>query len=711
MSMDAAARALRAIAVEALTEEQAQTELAALAAEIARADALYHGANQPELTDADYDALVRRNGAIETRFPHLRRADSPSLRVGAAPAAGFGKVRHAAPMLSLANAFADDDVREFVAAVRRFFAMADDEPVAFVAEPKIDGLSCSLRYENGVLVRAATRGDGTEGEDVTANVMTIADAPETLAAADLFDAPPAVVEVRGEIYMAKDDFLELNRAQEAAGEKIFANPRNAAAGSLRQLDAAVTAKRKLRFFGYALGEVSAPIAETQTGVRRKLQGWGFVLNEPAALCVGADELLTHYALIGAQRPDLPFDIDGVVYKLDRLDLQARMGVRDRSPRWAVAHKFPAEQARTVIEKIDVQVGRTGALTPVAWLKPVNVGGVLVSRATLHNEDEIARKGVRVGDTVIVQRAGDVIPQVVGVAENTPRGPEPFIFPDHCPVCGSRATREEGEAVRRCAGGLTCSAQAVERLRHFISRDAFDIEGLGYERIQQFFDEGRVRQPADIFTLEAREADRLDKLVNMPGLGKKSVTKLFGAVEARRRIPLDRFIYALGIRQVGQATAKLLARHYRNFDDWTAAMQAAAIDREGAAWTDLIGIEQIGPSVAKDLCDFFLEDHNLAALAALRAVLTEVEPHIPPVAADSPVAGKTVVFTGTLEKLTRAEAKVQAEKLGAKVAGSVSGKTDFVIVGADAGSKAEKARALGVAVLSEDEWLALIGVGG
>jgi DNA ligase (NAD+) len=707
MSKSASARSLRAVAVEELTDLDAVMELAALAADISRADALYHGQDAPELSDAAYDALRRRLEAVEARFPHLKRADSPSLRVGAAPAAGFGKARHAVPMLSLANAFDEADVADFVAGIRRFLGLDEAEELTFVAEPKVDGLSCSLRYENGRLVRAVTRGDGTEGEDVTVNVMTIQDAPKTLAG-DLLDVPPAVLEVRGEIYMAKDDFLALNRRQEEAGEKIFANPRNAAAGSLRQLDATITADRKLCFFGYALGEVSAPIAQTQTDLRARLKGWGFSLNEPAATCVGVAGLTAHYARIGALRAELPFDIDGVVYKLDRLDLQERLGFRDRSPRWAVAHKFPAEQARTVVEKIDIQVGRTGALTPVAWLKPVNVGGVLVSRATLHNEDEIARKDVRVGDTVIVQRAGDVIPQIVAVVTEAPRGAEPFVFPDHCPVCGSHAPREEGEAVRRCVGGLTCPAQAVERLRHFVSRDAFDIEGLGAERIQQFYDEDRVRRPADIFTLEAREAARLDKLVNMAGFGKKSVSKLFAAIEARRVVALERFIFALGIRQVGQATAKLLARHYRSLENWIGQMTAAAADREGAAWADLTAIEQIGPAVAKEICDFFAEQHNFDAVNELRVALATVEDYVPPAAADSPVAGKTVVFTGTLEKMARPEAKARAESLGAKVAGSVSGKTDYVIVGADAGSKADKARALGVTVLSEVEWLELIG---
>jgi DNA ligase (NAD+) len=795
MSKDASARSLRAVAVEELTDLDAVMELAALAADISRADALYHGQDAPELSDAAYDALRRRLEAVEARFPHLKRADSPSLRVGAAPAAGFGKARHAVPMLSLANAFDEADVTEFDAFIRRFLGLDEAAELTFVAEPKVDGLSCSLRYENGRLVRAVTRGDGTEGEDVTANVMTIHDAPKTLAG-DLLDVPPAVLEVRGEIYMAKDDFLALNRRQEEAGEKIFANPRNAAAGSLRQLDATITADRKLRFFGYALGEVSAPIAQTQTGLRARLKGWGFSLNEPAATCVGVAGLIAHYARIGALRAELPFDIDGVVYKLDRLDLQERLGFRDRSPRWAVAHKFPAEQARTVVEKIDIQVGRTGALTPVAWLKPVNVGGVLVSRATLHNEDEIARKDVRVGDTVIVQRAGDVIPQIVAVVAEAPRGAEPFVFPDHCPVCGSHAPREEGEAVRRCVGGLTCPAQAVERLRHFVSRDAFDIEGLGEKVIEEFWQEGFIRAPADIFTLENRAKAGEVKILGRAGWKEKSVGNLFDAIQERRAgIALSRFIFALGIRHVGEATARALARQYGSiakwidgmtlaaqqmpgkawrdlhalsgvgpatvdaltawFSDpanlqtvafydaqsnvrlekvlsllgikglnkraatsladryetlsaWRAAMIEAASHAPGPAWLELVNISDVGDIVAEEIAEFFLEERNVAVITDLPAAGVRVTDAEIPVAVGSPIAGKTVVFTGTLEKMTRPEAKARAESLGAKVAGSVSGKTDYVIVGADAGSKADKARALGVTVLSEVEWLELIG---
>ena len=696
---------LRAIPVEDLTVGQAQAELAALAAEIAHNDTLYHQQDQPEISDAAYDALVRRNGAIEARFPELVRSDSPSARVGASPAGGFGKVRHAVPMLSLGNAFAPEDVTEFVGRVRRFLGLAEDAPLSFVAEPKVDGLSCSLRYEDGKLMLAATRGDGTEGEDVTANVRTIKDVPNELPAPF-----PAVLEVRGEVYMDRRDFLAMNAAQAERGEKLFANPRNAAAGSLRQLDSTITARRPLRFFGYALGEVTERIADTQWGIRERLKAWGFSLNEPARCCHGAAELQEHYDGIGAQRAELPFDIDGVVYKVDRLDLQERLGFVSRAPRWAIAHKFPAEQAQTKLNRISIQVGRTGALTPVAELEPINVGGVVVSRATLHNEDEIRRKDVRAGDHVVVQRAGDVIPQIVRVvdADRPDRGPA-YVFPDHCPECGSLAVREEGEVVKRCTGGLICPAQAVERLRHFVSRDAFDIEGLGIERIQLFFEEGRVRSPADIFTLEQRESERIDRLVSKTGFGKKSVQNLFQAIDRRRTVPLDRFIFALGIRQVGQATAKLLARNYRSLDAWMAAMEEAAKDREGPAWQELTSIEQIGPSVAGDLADFFAEPHNIEALAALRAVLTRVEDYEPPkVAAASPVMGKTVVFTGTLTSMTRSEAKARAESLGAKVAGSVSAKTDYVVAGADAGSKATKARDLGVTVLSEEEWAALIG---
>ncbi|MFV3074235.1 NAD-dependent DNA ligase LigA [Niveispirillum fermenti] len=704
---------LRLIAVDDLSLEEAGAEHKALVAEIGHHRALYYAKDAPVLADADYDGLEQRLGALEARFPELITPDSPSQTVGAAPAAGFGKVRHAVPMLSLSNAFEDGDVDDFVGRIRRFLNLPETEPVRFVAEPKIDGLSLSLRYEKGRLVQAATRGDGAEGEDVTANVRTIRDIPHLLSG-----EAPDLVEVRGEVYMTRADFLALNQAQADKGDKVFANPRNAAAGSLRQLDSSITAGRPLRFFAYAWGALSEPLGPTQWDSRQRLAGFGFTLSSPSRCCTGAAELLDYYREIGRTRPELPFDIDGVVYKVDSLALQERLGFISRSPRWATAHKYPAEQATTRLNNITIQVGRTGALTPVAELEPVNVGGVVVSRATLHNKDEIERKDVRVGDLVIVQRAGDVIPQIVGFVPEPGRDrADPYAFPECCPECGSIAVREEGEVITRCTGGLVCPAQAVERLRHFVSRNAFDIEGLGIERIQLFFEQGRVKQPADIFTLEKREEARIDRLVSMTGFGKKSVEKLFQAIEARRSIDLDRFIFALGIRQIGEATAKLLARAYRTVENWRDRMIAAAAERGekreekkpelvGEAYAELCGIEQIGMSVADDLTDFFREQHNLDALAALLAEVA-VKEHVPSAAAASPVTGKTVVFTGTLVTMGRSEAKARAEALGAKVAGSVSGKTDYVIVGADAGSKAAKAQELGVTILSEEEWTALV----
>ncbi|HYD30311.1 MAG TPA: NAD-dependent DNA ligase LigA [Azospirillaceae bacterium] len=695
------AKTLRDTPVEDLTSEQAMTELANLAAEIRRHDEAYYQKDQPVVSDAEYDALRQRNEAIEARFPELKRSDSPSERVGVAPAAGFRKVRHAVPMLSLGNAFAAEDVAEFAARVRRFLGLADDVTVEFVAEPKVDGLSCSLRYKNGRLVMAATRGDGSEGEDVTANIRTIADIPRQLP-----DPCPAVLEVRGEVYMTRSEFLALNTRRAEKGEQLFANPRNAAAGSLRQLDSSITAERPLCFFGYSWGETSESLGATQWEIRQRLKDWGFRLNKPAEKCSGVEALLRYYARIQQERARLDFDIDGVVYKVNDLKLQERLGFVSRAPRWAIAHKFPAEQAQTRLKAITIQVGRTGALTPVAELEPVTVGGVVVSRATLHNEDEITRKDVRVGDLVVVQRAGDVIPQVVVVVpEQRPAVSEPYVFPDHCPECGSLAVREEGEVVRRCTGGLICPAQARERLRHFVSRDAFDIEGLGWKIIEEFWNDGLVRSPADIFDLAEKDRVSLTPLRNREGWGSKSAQNLFAAIDARRTIPLDRFIFALGIRQVGQATAKLLARNYRSLAHWRESMIAAA-DRESDAWRDLTSIEGIGPAVAGDVVDFFAEPHNLDVLAELarRVTVTDVEP---PKVGASKVAGKTVVFTGTLETMTRNEAKARAESLGAKVAGSVSARTDYVVAGADAGSKLAKARDLGVVVLTEQEWAELI----
>ncbi|WP_096702476.1 NAD-dependent DNA ligase LigA [Magnetospirillum sp. 15-1] len=697
------------IPVAALTPFEARIEHAELAEKIARWDQAYHGQDAPEVTDDIYDAARRRLGEIGERFPELTARSPIRDKVGAAPAEGFGKLVHAVPMLSLDNAFAPEDVVEFDAKVRRFLGLADDAELAYVAEPKIDGLSINLRYEKGEFVSAATRGDGTEGEDVTRNLETFpaGQLPRTLAP----DAP-AVIEIRGEVFMTKADFLALNQRQEAAGEKVFANPRNAAAGSLRQLDPKVTASRPLSLFAYAMGEASSPPASSHWGYLERLRAWGFMVNPLIRRCDGVAGLLAAYESLGEARASLPYDIDGIVYKVDDLELQKRLGFVSRSPRWAIAHKFPAEQATTVLEAIDIQVGRTGALTPVARLTPVNVGGVVVSNATLHNEDEIARKDVRIGDTVIVQRAGDVIPQIVGVVPGKPRGPAAYVYPEVCPVCGAHAVRPEGEVIRRCTGGLTCEAQAKERLKHFVSRNAFDIEGLGEKNIEFLWERGWVRAPADIFKLRDRnDGEPLQKLENFEGWGKRSTEKLFESIRTRARMGLERFIFALGIRQIGEATAKRLARHYGSLDTWRAAMLAGT--DEAAA--ELTSIEDIGPSVAQDLLDFFKEAHNVAAVdelvAAMRDLGGAVEDAKVIEATASPVAGKAVVFTGTLVTMTRPEAKARAEALGAKVVGSVSKKTDYVVVGADAGSKAAEAVKLGIPTLSEQEWLELIGAAG
>jgi len=688
------------IAVEALTAEQAAAELAALAAEIAAHDRAYFQDDAPIIDDAEYDRLRRRNVDIEARFPDLVREDSPSRRVGAPAVSGFGKVVHTRPMLSVNNAFTEDDLKDFVDGVRRFLKELRDDPEApleTVAEPKIDGLSVSLRYEDGRFVQGATRGDGATGENITANLRTLADVPARI------ERPPAVLEVRGEVFMTRADFLDLNRTQADAGAKVFANPRNAAAGSLRQLDAEIIAARPLSFLAYGWGEADADIAATQWSFLQRLRDWGFPVNDESAHCRSVEEMIAAYHRFEAQRATLPYDIDGVVFKVDRLDWQARLGQVSRAPRWAVAQKFAAEKATTRLNEIRIQVGRTGALTPVAVLEPVTVGGVVVSRATLHNEDEVARKDVRAGDTVIVQRAGDVIPQIVAVDLNRrPADAQPFVMPDHCPECDSLAMREEGEVVRRCTGGLICPAQAVERLKHFVSRDVFDIEGLGARHIQAFWQDGLIAGPADIFRLPDRETE----IAGREGWGEKSAQNLAAAVEDRRTIALERFIYALGIRQVGQATARLLARNYGSFDAWRAAM-TAAVDAESEAYGDLVTIDQIGPSVAADIAAFFAEPHNQAVLDELGALLTIEDAAVPDEVA-SPITGKTVVFTGTLETMTRGGAKARAEALGAKVAGSVSKKTDYVVVGADAGSKARKAADLGVTTLSEADWMALIG---
>lgn len=711
-SPPAAPSPLRAIPVDALAREDAANELAALADEISGHDRRYYQDDAPVISDADYDFLRRRYEDIEARFPELKTAESLSEKVGAEVSSKFAKITHSVPMLSLANAFSDEEVEEFVARVKRFLNLGAEDEVAFTAEPKIDGLSCSLRYEGGRLVSAATRGDGAVGEDVTANVRTIKQIPHRLTGEEI----PDIIDVRGEVYMDAEDFVALNARQSEAGRQVFANPRNAAAGSLRQLDASITASRPLRFFAYAWGEASSLPANTQHGVVKAFAGWGLPTNPLTIIAHDAAGLLAHYRRIGEERARLGYDIDGVVYKVDRLDLQRRLGFISRSPRWALAHKFPAEQATTVLSDIDIQVGRTGALTPVAKLTPVTVGGVVVSNATLHNEDEIARKDVRIGDTVVVQRAGDVIPQVVSVVlEKRPQGAVPFEFPDTCPACGSHAVREvdpktgKQDAVRRCTGGLICPAQAVERLRHFVSRNAFDIEGLGEKQVQALFDWSLIKEPADVFTLEARNAASLQRLENREGWGKLSASNLFAAIESRRKISLDRFIFALGIRHVGETNAKRLARHYQSIEALRDAAVAAQMPKEGVeaneAWLEMTDIEGIGGVVAEAVVDFFDEPHNLRAVADL---LKEVEPQpLEAVAASSPVSGKTLVFTGSLERMTREEAKAMAERLGAKVSGSVSAKTDLVVAGPGAGSKLEKARALNVQVISEDEWFDLV----
>jgi len=700
--------------IAALDEAAARAEHTRLATEIAAHDRRYYQQDAPTVSDAAYDALRLRLEAIEARFPDLATADSPSRRVGAAPSGGFAKVVHRVSMLSLGNAFAPEDVVEFETRIRRFLNLKPEEALDLLAEPKIDGLSASLRYEDGRFVQGATRGDGAEGEDVTANLSTLGDVP-----ARLHGKAPAVLEVRGEVYMAKADFLALNERQAAAGARPFANPRNAAAGSLRQLDTAITRSRPLRFFAWGWGELSETVVDRQSGFVERLVGWGFKVAPERRLCRGAAEALDYYRDIGLRRGTLAYDIDGVVYKVDRLDWQARLGFVSRAPRWAIAHKFPAEQATTLLRAIDIQVGRTGALTPVARLAPVNVGGVVVQNATLHNADEIARKDVRIGDTVTVQRAGDVIPQIVGiVADKRPADAVPYVFPSVCPCDLHTPVVREGDAVvARCTGELACPYQQLARLEHFVGRDAFDIDGLGAKHVEAFWRDGLLRDPADIFTL----ADHRASLIEREGWGEQSVDNLLRGIEARRRIGLDRFIAALGIRDIGQATARLLARTYGSLADWHAAMRKAAAERAaspeemkkpdkvGEAWAELCNIDGIGFAAADELAAFFSEPHNLAILEKLEKAL-DVQPVAAPRTADSPVAGKTIVFTGTLEKMTRNEAKARAESLGAKVAGSVSAKTDLVVAGPGAGSKAAKAAELGIDILDEDGWLALIGDG-
>ncbi len=698
--------------VKELSEKSARAELDRLAKLLAKANAAYHTADAPEISDAEYDALKRRNAEIEAAFPTLKRADSPTEQVGAAPAEGFSKVTHAQSMLSLSNAFDDADVAEFDTSIRKFLGLGDDASLAYTAEPKIDGLSLSLRYEAGQLVQAATRGDGSVGENVTANAMTIADIPTEVSNA------PDVLEVRGEVYMSHEDFAALNARQAELGAKTFANPRNAAAGSLRQLDAQITRERPLRFFAYAWGELSAPLAETQFQAIARLAALGFQTNPLTQRCESPAEILSHYAKIEQMRAELGYDIDGVVYKVDALDLQARLGFRSTTPRWAIAHKFPAELAWTRLEAIDIQVGRTGALSPVARLAPVTVGGVVVSNATLHNEDYIAGrdnkgeairggKDIREGDWVQIYRAGDVIPKVADVdLSKRPEQAKPFIFPKACPECGSDAVREPGDAVRRCTGGLICPAQAIEKLKHFVGRAAFDIEGLGAKQVEQFFGDGWIKEPADIFELRSRYGGGLQQLKNREGWGEKSATNLFDAIDDKRSIPLSRLIFALGIRHVGESASKLLASHYTTWEAFEAGVIAAQ-DTAGQAWADLVAIDGFGSVMAQSLTSAFAQDAERASINRLVAHL-DVQAVEVTTAADSPVAGKTVVFTGSLEKMTRAEAKALAESLGAKVSGSVSAKTDLVVAGPGAGSKAKKAVDLGIETIDEGAWLALVG---
>ena len=698
-------------ALQELSEEEAKAELARLADLLGRANAAYHTQDAPDLSDAEYDRLKRRNQAIEERFPGLKRADSPSDKVGAAPAEGFGKVRHDVAMLSLGNAFEDEDVVDFDARIRKYLGLPSGTPLAFTAEPKIDGLSLSLRYENGELVQAATRGDGAVGENVTANARTIDTIPTRIQGA------PALLEVRGEVYMRHDDFDALNARQTAKGGKTFANPRNAAAGSLRQLDAEITRARPLAFFAYAWGAMSAPLAETQFQAIERLKAFGFATNPLTTLCDGPQEMIAHYRKIEEQRATLGYDIDGVVYKVNDLALQDRLGFRSTTPRWAIAHKFPAELAWTRLEDITIQVGRTGALSPVARLHPVTVGGVVVSNATLHNEDYIkgldskgARiregKDIRIGDWVQVYRAGDVIPKIADVdLGKRPEDAEAYIYPTTCPECGSDAIREEGDAVRRCTGGLICPAQAVEKLKHFVSRAAFDIDGLGAKQVEQFYADGWIAEPADIFTLKARYGSGMQQLKNREGWGEKSADKLFQAIEDKRKIPLSRLIFALGIRHVGEAASNLIAQHYGSWTAFEAAMGHAK-SGDGPAWDDLIGVDGVGQVMAQSLVSTFAQEAERASIDRLVAELS-VQDVARPDTEGSPVAGKTVVFTGTLEKMTRAEAKARAERLGAKVSGSVSAKTDILVAGPGAGSKAKKAADLGIQTLDEDGWLALI----
>lgn len=684
--------------VSTLTDLEAAAELAFLAKRMAELDKAYYQADDPLVSDAEYDALKRRNEAIEARFPHLVRADSPSKKVGAKASEDFAKVTHSVPMLSLGNIFSTDEIFEFSNRIRRFLGLDDDAELAFMAEPKLDGLSFSALYVNGEFVRGATRGDGSVGEDITENLKQIKDLPLKLVGNDI----PERLDIRGEVIMNKADFFALNDEQTEAGKKPFANPRNAAAGSLRQLDPRITGRRRLSLFGYTFGETSAEPWDSQDAFLQKIRSWGFPVNPEVRLCKTAQELADFFENLADKRPNLPYDIDGAVYKVNRRDWQERLGFVARAPRWAIAHKFPAEQAQTKLENIRIQVGRTGALTPVADLTPVNVGGVMVSHATLHNEDELKRKDIRIGDTVVIQRAGDVIPQVVRVvSEKRPADSVPFEFPTVCPVCGAHVVRDPDEAVQRCSGGLVCPAQAVESLKHFVSRDALNIEGLGAKNMAFFFDRGWIKTPSDVFTLESRVGADIRKL---DGWGDKSADNLFAAIrKVAAATPMEKFLFALGIREVGQATARLLAAHYLTMPAFLEQMSLAQ-DRESDAYKELLSIESIGDVIACEILDFTAEEHNRTEIDKLLNLMTVTA--FVPVENDSPLAGKTVVFTGSLETMTRSEAKAKAQSAGAKVAGSVSKKTDYVVLGADAGSKAQKAAELGITVLSESEFTEL-----
>lgn len=695
------------VAVENMTEEQAREELARLASVLLSANKDYYTADA-KLIDADYDALKLRNSAIEAQFPHLKRNDSPSEQVGAAPSSGFGKITHAIRMLSLSNAFDDTDVVDFDASIRKF--LGTEQALAYTAEPKIDGLSLSLRYEQGHLVHAATRGDGETGENVTDNAKTIENIPHHIANA------PEILEVRGEVYMSHADFADLNARHKERGGKIFSNPRNAAAGSLRQLDASITRARPLEFFAYAWGELSEPLATTQMEAIDALKAFGFSVNPLTKLCQSPQDLITHYKSIEEQRATLGYDIDGVVYKVNDLALQDRLGFRSTTPRWAIAHKFPAELAWTRLEAIDIQVGRTGALSPVARLTPVTVGGVVVSNATLHNQDYIEGrdskgaeirngKDIRIGDWVQVYRAGDVIPKIADVDTSKRTGSEQvFAFPTTCPECGSDAIREEGDAVHRCTGGIICPAQAIEKLKHFVSRGAFDIDGFGAKQVEQFYNDRWIKEPYDIFMLEDRFGSGLQQLKNRDGWGEKSAQKVFTAIRAKREIELSRLIFALGIRHVGDSSAALLALNYGNWTAFETAMNNATVG-EGAEWDELMAIDGVGAVMAGSLITAFHQEAERASIDRLVSVLTIRDAEKP--ANDSPVTGKVVVFSGTLEKMSRAEAKAKAESLGAKVSGSVSAKTDILVAGPGAGSKAKKAAELEILTLDEDGWLDLI----